>query len=262
MMDRRTQTGRARRRTACGALAALVMAMGVGLTAAADDTASLDELLGLPMAEPAPAVEPNEPSEPSDASGAEDAADLPPAQCEAAMPIELDAEVARRLRGEAMAGNPFESALVDMNEAAERLGRDRDAGRTTQRIMQEALDKLDRAIAAAEQQQSSGGGSSQSAGQRGEDAGGQQMAGQSQQTSGRAGDPMSRAGGEHAGDASPGSVGPQAEGADDPLAESRREWGSLPPRVRRELAEGVTERISEPYRGLTERYFEALTQEP
>ena len=50
--------------------------------------------------------------------------------------------------------------------------------------------------------------------------------------------------------------------ADDPLAESRREWGSLPPRVRRELAEGVTKRLSEPYRGLTERYFEALTQEP
>ncbi|MEO0588576.1 MAG: hypothetical protein AAF078_13165, partial [Planctomycetota bacterium] len=162
----------------------------------------------------------------------------------------------------AMASNPFESALVDMNEAAERLGRDRDAGRTTQRIMQDALDKLDRAIDAAEQQQSSGGGSSESSGQRGEDAGGQQMTAQSQQSAGQPGDPSSMAAGENSGDASPGSVGPQAEASDDPLAESRREWGSLPPRVRRELAEGVTERISEPYRGLTERYFEALTQEP
>ncbi|MEM1210180.1 MAG: hypothetical protein AAGI54_13030 [Planctomycetota bacterium] len=242
-----------------------LLALGVTLAVAPPSFAqsdgnapSLDELLGLPADDaPPPADAPPAVADSPGSTGAEPA--MPE---DVATPVELDPEVARRLRGESMGDNPFESSLVDMTEAAERLGRQQDPGLTTQRLMQEAIDKLDRAIAAAKQQQQQGGGeSSESSDQREADSGGEQLAHQQSggQRQGAAGT-QSQGSGENSGDASPGSAS-EAQAGNDPLAEARREWGSLPPRVRRELSEGVNERISPLYRGLTERYFEALSEE-
>jgi len=251
------------------------VALGSGAWGQSGEGPSLDELLGLPSSsgeageatEDGGEVEGSGGDAAAEGAGAgdgEDAGDSGDGG-EAATAVELDPEVARRLRGEAMEGNPFESALVDMTEAAERLGKSQDAGLKTQRLMQRVLDKLDRAIASAKQQQGGGGGSSGEPSERGEDSGGQQMAqqGSQGQRSGAAGSASPSEGGSgHSGEASPGAVGPGGEDADEPLAESRREWGSLPPRVRRELTEGVNERISPLYRRLTERYFEVLSEEP
>jgi hypothetical protein len=229
--------------------------------AASGDGPSLDELLGLPGEAGEPGESGEAPIEGQAGSGGAEGmgeAEGMARPGEAATPIELDPAVARRLRDEAMSDNPFESALVDMQAAAERLGKSRDAGLGTQRLMQEAIDKLDRVIASAERQQG-GGGAGQPQGQRGEDAGGGRMVRQGQ-GQGRGGLPAEGGDG-HGGEASPGGVGATGA-AGEPLVESRREWGGLPPRVRRELSEGVNEQISPLYRRLTERYFEVLSEEP
>ncbi|MEM0913144.1 MAG: hypothetical protein AAGK09_00870 [Planctomycetota bacterium] len=237
--------------------------LGSGAFAQSGDSGpSLDELLGLPSDTDRPTPsDPGSGSDPATTDGDPDA--TTPMADDPATAVELDPEVARQLRGETMRDNPFESSLIDMTEAADRLGREQDPGLTTQRLMQEAIDKLDRVIAAAQQQQSGGGESSESSDQRDADAGSQQLArqGASGQRQGAAsGRQTNTASGENSGEASPGAV---AEGsvANDPIAEARREWGNLPPRVRRELSEGVNERISPLYRGLTEQYFEALSEE-
>ena len=46
-----------------------------------------------------------------------------------------------------------------------------------------------------------------------------------------------------------------------PLAEAKANWGNLPPRVRDELLEGVSEKFSPVYREMTESYYKRLAEE-
>lgn len=159
----------------------------------------------------------------------------------------------------------FRQAVQEMDHAAQRLGQARDAGVETQRVQQSILNMLDQTIAAAQRQQNSPSGGSGSGGQqqqaRQQDSGSQQLAQQNQpgQAQGSAGGQAG--GGEgHQGGASPGSA--QAAGPDQQaLQQLRQEWGTLPPRLREEISEGLQERFSPVYRALTEAYYQRLAEE-
>ncbi|MFW6059370.1 MAG: hypothetical protein ACODAQ_04270 [Phycisphaeraceae bacterium] len=169
------------------------------------------------------------------------------------------------------AADAFAQAVQEMDTVAQRLGRGLDAGIETQRMQQRILDKIDQAIAAArqQQQQSGGGGGGgsqqQQQQQQQQDSGGEQLAQQQSgsqdgQNDGEGQSQQAQGDTAHTGGASPGQAG-DAEASDRSLRELRREWGSLPPRLRDEISEGMNERFSPVYRSLTEAYYRQLAEE-
>lgn len=232
--------------------AGVIVAMGMSTSALAQsDQPSLDELLDL-----APAQEQEQQDE-----GREQPAD------EADSPDDdaLEAAIERELSAD-QAADAFTQAVREMATVAERLGGEQDAGIETQRMQQRILDRLDQVIAAARQQQSQAGGGGGSSGQQNDpqqqDSGGAQVAQQQSGAQSGEADSASQANGNalHAGGASPGEA-TDAEASARSLRELRREWGSLPPRLRDEIAEGMNERFSPVYRSLTEAYYQQLAEE-
>jgi len=212
---------------------------------------SLDELLDL-GGEPAPA----------DTDGSQDTAvetDEPATDPGA---LDVSEQTERLLSGE-QASDVLEQALAEMTEVSQRLGRRFDPGLETQRMQESILDKLNQVIEAAKQQQmqsGGGGGSGGEVSQRRSMSGSQiagQQSGQAQSGGQQGGAEGSSA---HAGGASPGQV--REAGEDRPLESLRSEWGGLPPRLRDELSEGLSERFSPVYRDLTEAYYRRLAEEP
>jgi hypothetical protein len=217
----------------------------------AADQPTLDELLDLAP----PAQRPDEEEAPADASTDAGQGDD---ERESKDPAE---------RGEASGGGElaeaismdeaqgvFEQAVTEMDAVARRLGPEADAGLDTQRRQREILRKLDQIIAAARQQQS-GGSSSSSSSARQQDAGSQQLPPKRSQSASSA----ARPGGEQAGrgEFSPGGVD-RVDASRGDLEELRSEWGNLPPRLRDELTEGLSEPFSPVYRELTERFYRRL----
>jgi hypothetical protein len=223
----------------------------VGLTVtglAAADQPSLDELLDL---------------EPADTGAAD--------QSEAGSTDAANREDLERLLSQQEAADAFDEALEAMAAAADRLGPAQDPGLPTQRLQEEALDKLDQMIEAAKQPNPnpppSGSGSSSGSPQNQD--GSANNAGQSAPTPGQGQQPgdaqaqsqsLANAGGENDGQASPGSVGAINPNAQS-LEELRAEWGSLPPRLRDELTNGLDEPYSPIYREVTEQYYRRLAEE-
>ena len=62
------------------------------------------------------------------------------------------------------------------------------------------------------------------------------------------------------GEAEPRSVPVQPGVEGGSLEELRHEWGNLPPRLRDELNEGVSEQFSPVYRRQTEEYYRRLAE--
>lgn len=196
---------------------------------------TLDELLDL---EPAP--QEREPAPPA------------PRQQDAPAEVPIDQPVERRLTGE-QAADAFKQALQQMDEVAQRLAAAQDAGLETQRLQESVLEKLAMVIEAA-QQMSGGSSSQQQQGQpQQQDTGSEQnqQQGQAQaqasagENRGETTNPPSPAAGEQAG----------------AIAEERREWGNLPPRIRDELIQASNERFSPVYKTLTEAYYQRLAEE-
>lgn len=165
----------------------------------------------------------------------------------------LTPEVQRRLSGDEARGL-LESAVRDMDQAAERLLSQEDAGLATQRLQRSVLEKLDQLIASAEQSGSgSSGGSSGGSGQREADAG---------VSGGMSGGAGAASGGAGSTGGSPpatsGSAGAEAQKA---LVEARAEWGRLPARVREELLQGMGDRVSPLYEQLTQEYYRRVAEE-
>ncbi|MEM1446867.1 MAG: hypothetical protein AAGF84_12480 [Planctomycetota bacterium] len=240
------------RRSALFCFLVLLVSCSVNL-ASAQDQPTLDELLDL--APPAEASPPDE--------GA--AVNQEPTASE---PLIVDG-LEERLTGEQMA-DTFVDAVRDMDRVADRLGDARDPGLDTQRMQESILARLDQLIEAAQQQQSSSSSSSSSssgsssnqdssAQNAGQDSGqGSQPQPGGSQGQAAAGQPGGD--GENPGGFSPGQVGPidPGQGAID---EVRSEWGSLPPRLRDELTNGLDEPYSPVYRNLTEAYYRRLAEE-
>lgn len=152
----------------------------------------------------------------------------------------------------------FDQTVMEMRDAADRLGQRFDAGIETQRVQESILDKLDQIIAQAKQQQSGGGsggsgGSDPSAQQQ--DVGSSQNAGAQQDMAGVASSGMGGGGG----GGGAGQVPPDASAG--PMQTHRSQWGNLPPRLRDELQQGFNEPFSSVYSELTGEYYRRLAQE-
>ena len=199
--------------------------------------------------------------------------------------VKIDPEVARKLAGED-ASETFHKAVQDMYEVSERIGKQQDPGDDTQRMQKEILAKLDRVIAAAQQQQSSSSSSSSSDSSgdaRDADAGSKDNAGQESggSKSGKPGDKKQGDGKDgkdgqgkpgadkNQGKSNPaktaGTTGGGGAGAGNSentlLHETRDQWGKLPPRLRDQLLEGLSEQVSPVYKEMTESYYRRLAEE-
>ncbi len=159
-----------------------------------------------------------------------------------------------------------------LEQASEAIG-DEDYSLATQRLQERAAKMIDDLLADAERQQqqrqsSSSSGSSSGKPQQQDGQGGQspqdKMAdkdGSQQAQSGERnkGDRrQDQANGEQDADHMPDRVDGDASGAMEATA---IEWGSLPPRVRDVLRQGLRERMSTPYRAWTEAYFRRIAEE-
>lgn len=221
-----------------------------GLLAADNDESSLslDELLQIE-----PETEPDAPDAPGAADGSADEAD-PAADGQAADPRDSDGAAAV---SEAMemdeAADVFEQAVVQMNGVSRRLGELRDPGLVTQREQREIIKKLEQVIASAKQQQGKGGKSKPSSGEP------QQQSRKIAEQRASGSSSPSRSTQSHSGQFSPGAAQAAQEGGD--IEELRREWGNLPPRLRNELSEGLSEPFSPVYRELTESFYRRLGEE-
>ena len=205
------------------------------------DSPSLDELLNL---EPAPSQQ----AEDSQPSGEK---------------VDLEASVRDRLEGRDAPGDAFKQAVLEMDRVSVRLGRAYDPGIETQRMQASILRKLDQVIAQAKQQQSSSssGGSGSSSGSS--NPSNQDNAQGAQASASASASSSAGAAGSSASTGSSGTSDAASAKPHDQLSiqELRDQWGSLPPRLRDELSQGLNEHFSSVYRVLTQRYYQRLAEE-
>jgi hypothetical protein len=258
--------GQSRKLRASLAVAALCLAASPA--SGQNDQPSLDELLEVEREEAAeqtqeadPSAETPGPTEPTE--DGEGDADAQPEDTGPASPDELgdpiEAELERMLETET-SGDPFASAIQQMQAVARRLGQRGELGPDVQRQQEQIIKKLDQVLAKAQQQQQGGGGQSgqqnqqrQPSGQRQQQGGGQSGSEQQQTSAGQ--QP-----GQNPGGAS-GRGNPSRVRESDPMESVRKGWGGLPPRLRDELSEGLGEEFSPVYESLTESYYRRLAEQ-
>ena len=153
-------------------------------------------------------------------------------------------------------------AVREMGHVADKLEHQLDAGLQTQRMQEAILAKLDQVISAAKKQGQQGGGGS-SSGSSGEaqqqDVGSADNVGQSSQSGNSSSQPSESQNGT-GGSGSAGTA--SAHGVEGTVIESHRtEWGNLPPRLRKELIQGLNERFSSVYKDMTADYYRRLAEE-
>lgn len=181
----------------------------------------------------------------------------------------------------AAAGDALQKALGHMRQASDRMGEQLDVGLNTQRLQESALALMDQVITQAQQQQqeqqeqqqqqsqSQGGSESSSGDQQGgssQNAQQSQSPGQGQgeqqsQQEGQQGQATANAQSSEASEGQAGKATASEESPDSPLAETRDRWGSLPPRLREQLLQGMNERFSPVYQRMTEAYYQRLAEE-
>lgn len=154
----------------------------------------------------------------------------------------------------AEAADVFGEAVVQMKGVSRRLGEQRDPGIVTQREQREIIRKLEQVIAAAKQQQG-GGGKGKPSSEKSQQQSSRSIAKQGTASSAST-SPSTQS---HSGEFSPGAA--QEAGGGGDIDELREEWGSLPPRLRNELSEGLSEPFSPVYRELTESFYRRLGEE-
>lgn len=193
-------------------------------------------------------------------------------------------ETLQRILSEKEAKNTLEETVEGMRRSATLLS-EKDSGTAVQRVQEDVLARLDALIASAQQQQqqqqSSSGSSSSSSSSSGEKSKGSQQSkggkGQKQSESAaseekrreeakqrasqkegeKSGPSKSQPTGDRAGE-SPPSVDPIEGGV---IQETDEEWGSLPPRTREIIRQGVREKMSSVYRRWTEAYYRRIAEE-
>ncbi len=186
-------------------------------------------------------------------------------------------ETLQRILSEKEAKNTLEETVEGMRRSATLLS-EKDSGTAVQRVQEDVLARLDALIASAQQQQSSSGSSSSSSGEK--PKGSQQPKGgkgqkqsesaaseekrreaakqrASQKEREKPGQSKSQPTGDRA-EESPPSVDPIEGGV---IQETDEEWGSLPPRTREIIRQGVREKMSSVYRRWTEAYYRRIAEE-
>jgi hypothetical protein len=192
---------------------------------------TLDELLGLPNAKPAP-------EKPTDTVG-------PMPEDKPDAPDRAKAELERQL-SPAEVSEAFEQAVQMMGQTADRLSTSRDPGLDTQRMQEDVIRKLDMLIDQAKKQQSK----SKSKKNQKPDQSQQQQQQQSSQQNAKTNDPKQGGGPDLMNGATHASPGGAAV------------WGNLPRHVRDALVEGQGDSFSSMYKTLTEKYYKRLAEEP
>lgn len=192
---------------------------------------TLDELLGLPNARPAP--KPQETVGPLPENAKPDA------------PDRAKAELERQL-SPAEVSEAFEQAVAMMGQTADRLEKSRDPGLDTQRMQEDVIRKLDVLIDQAKKQQNK----SKSKNKKPDSGQQQQQQQQSSQQNAKTNDPKQGGGPDLMNGATHASPGGTAV------------WGNLPEHVRDALKEGSTDKFSSLYQTLTEKYYKRLAEEP
>lgn len=156
----------------------------------------------------------------------------------------------------------FRVAVTEMLESVDLLRDRRSTGLGTQRVQERIVDRLQVLIDSAQkqrqqqQQQQSGSSASQQ----------QQDPGRrSQQQQGQEGRDAAEQQGRNDGDNQDGSSTqappPESTTLEGVLDESQVEWGSLPPRVRELITQGMRDQMSQLYRSLTEAYYRRMAEE-
>ena len=187
-------------------------------------------------------------------------------------------ETLQRILSEKEAKNTLEETVEGMRRSATLLS-EKDSGTAVQRVQEDVLARLDALIASAQQQQQqSSSSSSSSSGEKSK--GSQQPKGgkgqkqsesaaseekrreeakqrASQKEGEKSGPSKSQPTGDRAGE-SPPSVDPIEGGV---IQETDEEWGSLPPRTREIIRQGVREKMSSVYRRWTEAYYRRIAEE-
>lgn len=163
-------------------------------------------------------------------------------------------ELQRRL-AEQEVSDAFEVALTKMKLSAELLDVQLDTGLGTQRVQEEILTSLDTIIENAQKMQSQSASSSSSSSQQQQQ---QQSPGQQQRSQSQSDQRNQQPSDSNANLEPP----PREEGPiNSVIEESRKEWGTLPERIRQELYQGRREKFSSIYDRLTREYYKRLAEE-
>lgn len=145
----------------------------------------------------------------------------------------------------------FASVVKLMDEAADRVEKERDTGLDTQRVQEDVLTRLDRIIKAARQNQQQQQQQSQSQPQDQDQNQNQNQRQQQQQQQ-----PANQAA-EQAKDGPARQDGALAT----PAAAAPAAWGDLPSHVRDALLQGFSDKFSSMYKSATESYYRKLAEE-
>lgn len=243
------------------------------------DEPSIDELLGLDEDKPADEDQPDKPAD-------DDLDDTDP---------ELTRDLDKALTGK-QAADQFAQAIEEMEEVAIRLADEADPGIDTQRLQDEIILKLEQIIASAEKSKSKqkpkpGQGKPQEGKPRdadkqqgqqqgekpgekpgeksGEKPGDQQgqkpgeKPGDQQGQGDQPGDQQGEKPGQQAGGQQSGQNGSQGSVRNEELSMKdlrEGEWGNLPPRLRDELAESLSENFNPVYRAATEAFYRRIAE--
>ncbi len=197
---------------------------------------------------------PEKPATLDELLGLEEAGEEAP---EDAAQAEQEDDLDRVLEESSMQDN-FSVAIEKMEISANMLGTRHQSGLGTQRIQEDILRRLEYLMDQAKQQQSMQSQSSQSSSQSqpspqdlsDPQANEQQQQGQSQQTQNQ-----------NQGQAENTPPSRQEGDINTNLDEERREWGTLPERIREQLLQGRNEAFSRLYEKMTRSYYRLLAEE-
>ena len=158
----------------------------------------------------------------------------------------------------------FRVAVTEMLESVDLLRDRRSTGLGTQRVQERIVDRLQVLIDSArrqQQQQQQQQSSSSSSEQQQQDPGRRSQ----EQQEGQEGEDTAAQQGRNDGENQDGSSTqpppPESTTLEGVLDESQVEWGSLPPRVRELITQGMRDQMSQLYRSLTEAYYRRMAEE-
>jgi hypothetical protein len=157
----------------------------------------------------------------------------------------------------------FRVAVTEMLESVDLLRDRRSTGLGTQRVQERIVDRLQVLIDSArkQQQQQQQQQSSSSSSQQQQDPGRRSQEQQEGREAREAREAQGRNDGENQDGSSTQSPPPQSATLEGVLDESQVEWGSLPPRVRELITQGMRDQMSQLYRSLTEAYYRRMAEE-
>lgn len=175
--------------------------------------------------------------------------DKQPAKTDTVDPAKKELEHQLSLKEQA---DEFSKIVQMMDETADRVQKQSDAGLATQRAQEDILIRLDRLIKAAEQNSSSSKSQQQQQQDKDKEKNKnmrQQSQAQSKQS--KSSDPQNQADGPSREDAALGT----------PPAAPPASWGDLPAHVRDALLQGFSDKFSSMYQSMTESYYRKLADE-